>query len=522
MTGGGTGGHLYPVLAVADALKKLHRDTEILFVGSDRGLESKEVPEAGFRFHGLKTVPFPRRFGPKTPAAALALGRAVLATRKILREFAPQVVFSSGGYASAPVAVAARLERAPLVLQEQNSIPGRTNRVASRFAAEVHLAYPSARVWFPRRGHLRLSGNPIREQILSGQASRALRLFRLEEGRRTVLVFGGSQGAHSINEALLDALPRFDGREDVQFLIQCGDRDYEAFLARCRDLHVKTWVRRFIANMGDAYALADLVICRAGALTISELAACGLPSILVPYPYAADNHQKLNAELMVEGGAAVLLPDHEMNGTTLASQAEALLAAPVKLREMSVNALRIARPQAADKIARALLRFRPASEIPPEPEFPRSRGEGRGRSREGPRGGSGRSGPGGPGGSRRSGAGRAGGPGDRPQTGRPRQSGPPPSGPVRRTQPGASGQAGRQDRGPAAAGRGDMPAESATRTDRPAEHAQARDIPRLQSLSSADGSTLVLPVAAAASTQAGAAIDNRGRRPARGRRSGTR
>ena len=188
------------------------------------------------------------------------------------------------------------------MIHEQNSVPGLTNRTASRFAAEVFLAFAMARRFFPRRGHLRLSGNPLREQVTSGSASRALRLFRLEENRQTVLVFGGSQGAHSINEALCDALPHFAGRTDVQFLVQTGQDDYDRVVARCRDVEVKLWARRFIADMGDAYALADLVVCRAGAMTISELAACGLPAVLIPYPHAARNHQTRNAEMLAEAG----------------------------------------------------------------------------------------------------------------------------------------------------------------------------------------------------------------------------
>jgi UDP-N-acetylglucosamine--N-acetylmuramyl-(pentapeptide) pyrophosphoryl-undecaprenol N-acetylglucosamine transferase len=380
MTGGGTGGHLYPALAVAEALKNMQKEMEILFIGSTRGIESAEVPEAGFAFQGLSTTGFPRRVGLRTITAAWSFVRAILAARKILREFRPQVVFSTGGYASAPVVVAARLEKIPVVLHEQNSIPGVTNRIASRLAAEVHLAFASARQFFPKRGHLRLSGNPLREQVLSGSRTRALRLFRLDEQRKTVLVFGGSQGAHSINEAILDALSSFQGRDDIQFLIQSGMNDYETMLARCRDLSVKTWVRRFIANMGDAYALADVVVCRAGAMTLSELAACGLPSILIPYPHAAANHQWLNAEQMRDAGAARVVSDAEMDGSVLARAIQEILANPRKLREMSVNALRMARPDATEKIARALLRFRPVAEIPPEPEPARRGGEHRSRN----------------------------------------------------------------------------------------------------------------------------------------------
>jgi UDP-N-acetylglucosamine--N-acetylmuramyl-(pentapeptide) pyrophosphoryl-undecaprenol N-acetylglucosamine transferase len=368
MTGGGTGGHLYPALAVAEAMKKLQKEVEIHFIGSTRGIESREVPEAGYPFRGLETTGFPRRVSPRSFAAAWSFLRAIVAARAILRELAPQVVFSTGGYASAPVVVAARLERIPIVLHEQNSIPGVTNRISSRFAAEVFLAFASARRFFAKRRHLRLSGNPLREQVTAGSRTRALRLFRLEEDRRTILVFGGSQGARSINDALLDALPHFVGRNDLQFLLQTGQTDYDRVVARCREIEVKVWARRFIANMGDAYALADLVVCRSGAMTVSELAACGLPAILIPYPHATGNHQRLNAEMLAEAGAGLVIEDAHLDGNELARAIEELLAEPRRLREMSVNALRAARPDAAAKIAQALLKYRPTSEIPPEPE----------------------------------------------------------------------------------------------------------------------------------------------------------
>lgn len=390
MTGGGTGGHLYPAMAVAEALKKLRRDVVISFVGSNRGIEAKEVPEAGLPFRGLNTIGFPRRPGFRSLAAAWSFGRAVFAAREILRELKPHVVFSTGGYASAPVVVAARWEKIPVVIHEQNSVPGLTNRMASRFAAEVFLAFAMARRFFPRRGHLRLSGNPLREQVTAGNSVRAARLFRLEEDRQTVLVFGGSQGARSINDALCDALPHFAGRADVQFLIQTGQDDYDRVVDRCRDVEVKLWARRFIADMGDAYALADLVVCRAGAMTISELAACGLPAVLIPYPHAARNHQMHNAEMLAEAGAAVIIADAHLDGDELARTIDELLSDKRRLREMSVNGLRAARPEAADKVANALLKYRPASEIPAEVPGPPPRANwrderaGRGGPRTGP------------------------------------------------------------------------------------------------------------------------------------------
>ncbi len=356
-TAGGTGGHLYPALAVAEAVQGQLGAENILFIGSSDGIESREVPEAGFAFKGLETIAYPEKPNHKTLRSLWASVRATTDARKILSEFQPDVVFSSGGYPSIPVVAAARLSKVPIVLHERNSVPGRTNRFASRFADRVFLGFSSARPFFPKRGHLRLSGNPLRSQVLSGSRTRALRQFRLDEERKTVLVLGGSQGAHSINEAIVDVLGYFEEREDVQFLIQSGQRDHEWMVERCREQKVKSWVRRFIPNMGDAYEVADLVVSRAGAMTIAELTATGLPSILIPNPKATNDYEMQNAEQMREAGAAVLLEDRFLGGKGLFEQITQMLEDPTELRKMAMNARSVARPDATETIAAAIMQF---------------------------------------------------------------------------------------------------------------------------------------------------------------------
>lgn len=382
LTGGGTGGHLFPALAVAGALAKSQPRVEILFVGSEKGIEATTVPQEGYSFKGFPAEPMPRRLGFRLFRAGLVNLRSVFRAKSILDSWKPDVVFATGGFASAPVTAAAWLARIPIVLHEQNSVPGLANRIASRFAQEVHLGFSAARCHFPRRRHLRLSGNPIRDDIVKGSRSKALRLFRLDESRRTVLVFGGSQGAHRINAAILDALPRFARRRDVQFLIQSGQKDYNWVLDRCRSVSIRTWVRPFIVNMGDAYAIADLVVCRAGALTLAELAASGKPSILIPYPHAAADHQTLNAEAFVETDAAVSIPDPELNGEILAEEIEELLEHPGELRKMSIRAMRLARTDATERIVSAIRRVGGDSEEPSEPVVKKPRRSHR-RSRKG-------------------------------------------------------------------------------------------------------------------------------------------
>ncbi len=370
LTGGGTGGHLFPALAIAESLRKRDPRVELLFLGSQRGLEATAVPQADLPFEGLPAMPLPRRFSPRLFRAGIADFRAVLAARAALRRFRPDVIFATGGFASAPVLAAAWMEKTPVLLHEQNAVPGLTNRIASRFAREVHLTFSASRRYFPRRDNLRLSGMPLREGIVGGSRNKALRLFRLEEGRTTILVFGGSQGAHHINEAILDALPRFANQRGIQFILQAGQKDYAWMLERCRAIPVRTWVRPFIQNMGEAYAIADLVVCRAGALTLAELHATGKPAILVPYPYATADHQTQNAEGSVEAGAAVMIPDAQLDGPALASRILDLIEDRRELRRMSIQAMRLARPDAADRIVRAILRYPEAAdgtEGEPEP-----------------------------------------------------------------------------------------------------------------------------------------------------------
>ncbi|MFH1144604.1 MAG: undecaprenyldiphospho-muramoylpentapeptide beta-N-acetylglucosaminyltransferase [Candidatus Eisenbacteria bacterium] len=364
VTGGGTGGHVFPGIAVASALRRLMPDAEILFVGSEQGMEARAVPEAGFAFRAIPARGLLGNRLIRVPAILWTTLRGLLGALRILHAFKPDAVFATGGYVSGPVAVAGRMLGKPLVLHEQNSIPGMTNRWLARIAQEVHLNDPAARVFFAQRGHLKLSGNPIRQEVLQGDPGRARREFDLEVGKTTILVIGGSQGARSINRAAVAAMRSLaEKRQDLQFIIQTGRRDYRWVARSLAGLPSACRVRAFITQMGDVYDLADLVVSRAGAMTLAEIAGCGRAAILVPFPHATHNHQEHNARSVVEVGAASMILDRELNGPRLAAEIAKLIDTPRKLREMSINALRRARPQAAEKIAAALLRFAPADVV---------------------------------------------------------------------------------------------------------------------------------------------------------------
>ena len=357
IAGGGTGGHVYPGIAVAEEIRRMRPGFEVLFVGGRRGIEAQAVPEAGFRIRFIATRGFPRRAWWVWPwAVLLNLVGFAQAVALILLE-RPDVVLGTGGYVSGPVSLAARMLGKSLLLQEQNSVPGIANRWLARIADEVHLSFVEARSYFERKDNLKVSGNPVRQHILSGDRATALQEFGLQDNRPTVFVFGGSRGAHRINEAAVDAMRRLKGRVDVQFILQTGREDFEWAKSAIESEQLPAKVLPYLRRIHMAYAAADLVVCRSGAMTLAEIAACGVPAILVPYPHAANDHQLTNAANLVERGAAAMILDAELTGDRLAQQLAHWLSDRQGLSRMSANARTFTRPDAAERIVRSLERW---------------------------------------------------------------------------------------------------------------------------------------------------------------------
>lgn len=354
IAGGGTGGHVYPGIAVAEELRRLHPAATVLFVGGRRGVESHAVPEAGFKIRFVMTRGFPRRAWWRWPGAVLANLIGFIQSLWLVMTERPDVVLGTGGYVSGPISMAAVLLGRPLILQEQNSIPGLANRWLARVADEVHLSFTEARAYFGRKDNLKVTGNPVRAFILEGDRPTAFQEFGLAEGRPTVFVFGGSRGAHRINEAAIDAMRRLKGRVDVQFILQTGGEDFDWARGVVVAEQLPSRVVPYLRQIHLAYSVADLVVCRSGAMTLAEIAACGTPAILVPYPYAAHNHQEVNARNLVERGAASLILDRELSGERLAKEVAHLLADRQTLRRMSAHARTFARLDAAERLARTL------------------------------------------------------------------------------------------------------------------------------------------------------------------------
>ncbi|MEK7221038.1 MAG: undecaprenyldiphospho-muramoylpentapeptide beta-N-acetylglucosaminyltransferase [candidate division NC10 bacterium] len=354
ITGGGTGGHLFPALAVHGALLRRRPEAQVLFVGASEGVEATILPRLGHAFCGLSVHQVKGRRWRGQVAALLALPSVVRQASRLLRECGAQVVLGVGGYASFPTVLAARLLRIPTVIHEQNAYPGLANRWLGRIASAVAVSFEAAAGFFPT-GRVTVTGNPVRPEIRPGDAGEARRRLALSAGRFTVLIFGGSQGAHRINVATIEALPRLaESRSHVQFLHATGERDVSAVEQAYEQHGFQARVEAFFQDMATAYAAADFVIARAGASTIFELAAMGKPALLVPYPYAANDHQRLNAEAMLKAGGAWIVPDPYCDGQRIAATVQAALEKPELLRRMGEQAQGLARPDAADRIVSLL------------------------------------------------------------------------------------------------------------------------------------------------------------------------
>jgi UDP-N-acetylglucosamine--N-acetylmuramyl-(pentapeptide) pyrophosphoryl-undecaprenol N-acetylglucosamine transferase len=350
ITGGGTGGHLFPALAALDALRRRRPDAEVLFVGAVRGVEATILPRKGHAFRGLAVSHIMGAGLRGRLGTGLALPGVVWQARGILQDFRPDVILGVGGYASVPTVVAGALLRMPIVMHEQNAYPGLANRWLGRWATAVAVSFQSAVSHFPR-ARVGVTGNPVRADIGPGDAGAARTRLGLDPGRFTVLVFGGSQGAHRLNTAVRDALPALAaGGRSIQFVHGTGARDHAEVQRAFREHGVPARVESFVEDMATAYQAADFVLCRAGAGTIFELAAVGKPALLVPYPHAANDHQRLNAEALVQAGGAWLLLDEHCDGPRIAASLQAAQDKPDQLVAMAAKARALARPDAADRI----------------------------------------------------------------------------------------------------------------------------------------------------------------------------
>ncbi|WP_373044188.1 undecaprenyldiphospho-muramoylpentapeptide beta-N-acetylglucosaminyltransferase [Vulgatibacter sp.] len=346
IAGGGTGGHLFPGIALAEEVVTRHHANDVLFVGTARGLEARVVPKAGFKLELIEATGVKGRGLGGWISGLFRLPKAILQSVHILRGWNPDIVVGVGGYASFPVVFAAWLLGLPTAVQEQNALPGLTNRVLGRLVRAVFVSFDEAKRFFPERKTQNV-GNPIRKALMENFLRPQSRHDRFK-----ILIFGGSQGAHAINVAAVEAGAHLEGlKEKVEILHQTGARDIEATRKGYAEAGIAAEVVEFIDDMSAAYAASDLVICRSGATTLAELTVCKKAAILVPFPFAADNHQEVNARSLVDKGAAVMIRQQELTGERLAAEVRDLLEHPARLQRMERAAGLLGRPEAAKEIA---------------------------------------------------------------------------------------------------------------------------------------------------------------------------
>ncbi|MBZ0158050.1 MAG: undecaprenyldiphospho-muramoylpentapeptide beta-N-acetylglucosaminyltransferase [Alphaproteobacteria bacterium] len=355
IAGGGTGGHLFPGIATAEELRDRGAARDIVFVGTEHGLEARVVPREGYPLRFVRAEGLVGKSFAKKARALFLFLLSLYDSRRILSSVRPDIVIGVGGYASAGMLLAAHLKGISTLVLEQNSVPGLTNRFLGKFVDAVAVTYQESMDFFPK-DKTYLTGNPIRRHILKKEpgkdSDQSYALFHLEKNLFTVFISGGSLGARSINTAMVEALHYLlDLRHTIQFLHQTGEKDHEKVMEAYRRLGFKGMVVPFIYQMAEAYSLADLVVCRAGASTLAELTAVGKPAVLIPYPYAAANHQEFNARKLEDMGAARVILDRDLNGETLSTTIRTLYADQRARKEMQRASSAFGRGDAAERVA---------------------------------------------------------------------------------------------------------------------------------------------------------------------------
>ncbi|MDA8226249.1 MAG: undecaprenyldiphospho-muramoylpentapeptide beta-N-acetylglucosaminyltransferase [Desulfitobacterium hafniense] len=360
VTGGGTGGHIYPALAIAQGIKNKVPESTILYVGTANGMESKLAPEAGFEFAGVSGQGLPRKLSIETVKVGLKSLKALWETKQILKKFRPDLVVGTGGYVSGPVVLTAALFGIPTILHEQNALPGITNKILSNFVRRVIVTFPESIARFNRKSKLVLAGLPVRREIGQVHRETGAYLFGLSPYKKTILVTGGSRGARSINQAMLHVLQKLCDKPDIQLIWATGKATYAETIQSLKKLGID-WKRpewkviEYLKEMPEALACSDICVGRAGAASLAELMVAGKPSILIPYPFAAENHQEYNARAIEQGGAAKVILDKDLTGELLWNKITELVDNPSKLEEMTNNTKVLAQPDALDKIVEECL-----------------------------------------------------------------------------------------------------------------------------------------------------------------------
>lgn len=353
LSGGGTGGHVYPAIAIANKIKEHNPDAEILFVGTENGIESEIVPKNGYRLETVTVQGFHRKIDFENVKRIFKLIKGLSQTRKIVKEFRPDVVIGTGGYVSGPVLYNAAKIGIPSVVHEQNSFPGVTNKILSKSVSRVLTSFEDSHERFPEKGRSKLvfTGNPVRKEILDADKETARKALGIDMDKKLVLCYGGSGGSRTINAAMVKVIKHMVD-EDVAFIFATGKRFYDEFMESIKNIELKSYHRvvPYLDDMANGLAASDIVIGSAGAISLAEITALGKPSIIIPKAYTAENHQEYNAKSIEAKGAGVAILEKDLNADVLDKVVFRLLNDEKLLSDMSKASFKAGKPEAIDII----------------------------------------------------------------------------------------------------------------------------------------------------------------------------
>jgi UDP-N-acetylglucosamine--N-acetylmuramyl-(pentapeptide) pyrophosphoryl-undecaprenol N-acetylglucosamine transferase len=359
VSGGGTGGHIYPGVAIAKKIKEKHPDSNILFVGSENGLEKKLVPKEGFKIKFITVEGLNKKVSLQTFSSLQKAFKGYFQARQIIKEFKPDIVVGTGGYVCGPVVFAAALMGIPTVIHEQNAFPGLTNKLLSKVVSKIAITFKEAEKYFPKNKVV-YTGNPIRNQILKIDREKSFSAWQFDRGKPLILVVGGSRGAKNINNAVVDMIPDFI-KNDIQLLFVTGEKQYDEVINNLQNKNIdykknkNIKIMPYIFNMEDALGACDIIVSRAGATTISEITAIGIPAILIPSPYVANNHQEYNALALEENGAAIIIKEAQLKDDIFKDQILNIVNNKDALKKMSISSQKLAILDAADNIYNVIM-----------------------------------------------------------------------------------------------------------------------------------------------------------------------
>ncbi|MBM7644267.1 UDP-N-acetylglucosamine--N-acetylmuramyl-(pentapeptide) pyrophosphoryl-undecaprenol N-acetylglucosamine transferase [Scopulibacillus daqui] len=354
LSGGGTGGHIYPAIAVINEIKRHDPDAEFLYVGAKNGLEQDIVKRENIPFESLHITGFKRKLSFENVKTITRFLRGVSKSKKLIKRFKPDVIIGTGGYVCGPVVYAGAKLGVPTIIHEQNSIPGLTNKFLSRYVDRVAVSFKAAEAFFPKHKVI-LTGNPRASEVLNGDAVKGKKEAGLSSDKKTVLIFGGSRGARPINDAVVGMLQAFANRK-YQVLYITGNVHYENVMEKVKQAGSPSnvFIKPFIHNMPDLLAGTDLVVSRAGATTIAELTALGVPSILIPSPYVTNNHQEKNAEALAKNGASIIIKENDLNGQKLLKEIDSILENEQNWKKMHEASISQGMPDAAARVRKLM------------------------------------------------------------------------------------------------------------------------------------------------------------------------